>query len=77
MARGDRFPGTRPTMPAVDLHGRDGFALLARAFVELGAKEHLPALPAAGAHDVASALEAASALVQAGVPAEVMVKLAS
>ncbi|CAE7450229.1 unnamed protein product [Symbiodinium sp. KB8] len=24
-------------MPAVDLHGRDGFALLARAFVELGA----------------------------------------
>ena len=37
MARGDRFPGTRPTMPAVDLHGRDGFALLARAFVELGA----------------------------------------
>ena len=71
MARGDRFPGTRPTMPAVDLHGRDGFALLARAFVELGAKEHLPALPAAGARDVASALASASALVQAGVPAEV------
>ena len=77
MARGDRFPGTRPTMPAVDLHGRDGFALLARAFVELGAKEHLPALPAAGARDVASALAAASALVQAGVPAEVLVNLAT
>ena len=77
MARGDRFPGTRPTMPAVDLHGRDGFALLARAFVELGAKEHLPALPAAGARDVASALAAASALVQTGVPAEVLVNLAT
>ncbi|CAE7511741.1 unnamed protein product, partial [Symbiodinium sp. KB8] len=77
VARGDRFPGTRHTMPAVDLHGRDGFALLARAFVELGAKEHLPALPAAGAHDVASALASASALVQAGVPAEVLVSLAS
>ena len=64
-------------MPAVDLHGRDGFALLARAFVELGAKEHLPALPAAGAHDVASALASASALVQAGVRAEVLVSLAS
>ena len=35
-------------------------------------KEHLPALPAAGAHDVASALASASALVQAGVPADVV-----
>ena len=66
MARGDRFPGTRPTMPAVDLHGRDGFALLARAFVELGAKEHLPALPTVGAHDVASALASASDLYRRG-----------
>ena len=71
------FPAHAPTMPAVDLHGRDRFALLARAFVELGAKEHLPTLPAAGARDVASALAATSALVQAGVPAEVLVNLAA
>ena len=64
-------------MAAVNLAGREGFARLALAFVEIGAAEYLPALPTVGATDVNSALAKAGALVQAGVPAEVVERLAS
>ena len=36
-------------MPAVNLLGQHGFSRLARAFVELGAQEHLRVLPTVGA----------------------------
>ncbi|CAE7802957.1 unnamed protein product [Symbiodinium sp. CCMP2592] len=52
------------------------FGRLVRAFVELGASDHLPLLPTVGAVDVDSALARASALVTAGVPATLLETLA-
>ena len=54
-------------------HG--AFARLARAFVEIGAAEHLPVLPKVGASDLDSAVALASAAVAEGVPPEVFEKL--
>ena len=65
------------TMPAVDLLGQHGFPLLAQAFVEIGAQEHLPMLPTVGAHDIATALAKASMVVQAGLPPTVLEDLAA
>ena len=56
-------------MPATDLSSHGAFARLARAFVEIGAAEHLPVLPKVGASDVDSAVALASAAVAEGVPA--------
>ena len=54
-------------------HG--AFARLARAFVEIGAAEHLPVLPKVGASDLDSAVALASEAVAEGVPPEVFEKL--
>ena len=62
-------------MPATDLSSRGAFARLARAFVEIGAAEHLPVLPKVGASDLDSAVALASAAVAEGVPPEVFEKL--
>ena len=52
-----------PSMPATDLSSHGAFARLARAFVEIGAAEHLPVLPKVGASDLDSAVALASAAV--------------
>ena len=62
-------------MPATDLSSHGAFARLARAFVEIGAAEHLPVLPKVGANDLDSAVALASAAVAEGVPPEVFEKL--
>ena len=62
-------------MPATDLSSHGAFARLARAFVEIGAAEHLPVLPKVGASDLDSAVALASAAVAEGVPPEVFEKL--
>ena len=62
-------------MPATDLSSHGAFARLARAFVEIGAAEHLPVLPKVGASDVDSAVALASAAVAEGVPPEVFEQL--
>ena len=64
-----------PSMPATDLSSHGAFARLARAFVEIGAAEHLPVLPKVGASDLDSAVALASAAVAEGVPPEVFEKL--
>ncbi|CAE7559110.1 unnamed protein product [Symbiodinium sp. CCMP2592] len=72
-----RFSAHLPVMgPRRGSHAAD-FGQLVRAFVELGAPEHLPLLPTLGAVDVESALARASALVAGGVPATVLESLAS
>ena len=62
-------------MSAVDLSAGGGFAQLARAFVDLQAQEFLPLLPAAGVSDVKGALASTGALLLAGVPEEVLLRL--
>ena len=57
-----------PSMPATDLSSHGAFARLARAFVEVGAAEHLPVLPKVGASDLDSAVALASAAVAACTP---------
>ncbi|CAE7652917.1 unnamed protein product [Symbiodinium sp. CCMP2592] len=62
-------------MSAVDLSAGGGFAQLARAFVDIQAQEFLPVLPAVGVHDLRGALDNTGALLLAGVPEEVLLRL--
>ena len=62
-------------MTAVDLSANGGFAQLARAFVDIQAQEFLPLLPAAGVRDLRGALADTGALLLAGVPEEVLLRL--
>ena len=62
-------------MTAVDLSVNGGFAQLARAFVDIQAQEFLPLLPAAGVRDLRGALADTGALLLAGVPEEVLLRL--
>ena len=62
-------------MTAVDLSANGGFAQLARAFVDIQAQEFLPLLPAAGVRDLWGALADTGALLLAGVPDEVILRL--
>ena len=64
-------------MTAVDLSANGGFAQLARAFVDIQAQEFLPLLPAAGVRDLRGALADTGALLLAGVPEEVLLRLAA
>ena len=74
VAAQDPFPpGSR--MTAVDLSANGGFAQLARAFVDIQAQEFLPLLPAAGVRDLRGALADTGALLLAGVPEEVLLRL--